>query len=491
MLCPKCKTDNPDNAAVCSSCGQVLQTALVKKTSKLAVTAFVISLCGIFIPPLFAVPALILAIGSIFHIRKRTDKLQGQKLAVTAIVCSVFALVTQGIWGIDAPPIPDDYIMADLHQVPASCRPSYEILMKLAEEPNSPVSATGLTKQEREIFWKIRDSFEYRERGRNDFEIISTRTREHKAEITDLWNKTSPARAIIDELSKFEEIADLTQPYPAADRRIFCFNLVEMARLYKFHAYVQVDDGNDIDAAKELVKFDSVVRKLAANVRSILNFMACYLCLKNDIEAANYIANNSRTSHQALDILAQHYSRTSSEQISPRNAILGEYVLFGKPHIIEIQKAKDGYVVKPNSLLRLKRNACDHWINMTEPSPNSKPPLKVWPSFYPDMPSINYETDELSFWYKLYNPIGSAIISLMKYKNRLIESKTEIEARAGLIRIALNKRLGKEVNLKAPAYSDKYIIDKDKRIIFSPGPDKKAYTVDDIELPYDPNVIKF
>jgi hypothetical protein len=55
----------------------------------------------------------------------------------------------------------------------------------------------------------------------------------------------------------------------------------------------------------------------------------------------------------------------------------------------------------------------------------------------------------------------------------------------------LNKRLGKEVDLKACVYGDKYTIDKDKKIIFSPGPDKIAYTIDDIELPYDPNVIKF
>lgn len=33
--------------------------------------------------------------------------------------------------------------------------------------------------------------------------------------------------------------------------------------------------------------------------------------------------------------------------------------------------------------------------------------------------------------------------------------------------------------------------DRNKRIIFSPGPDKIAYTIDDITLPYHPNVIKF
>jgi hypothetical protein len=39
------------------------------------------------------------------------------------------------------------------------------------------------------------------------------------------------------------------------------------------------------------------------------------------------------------------------------------------------------------------------------------------------------------------------------------------------------------------AYSDEYIIDAEKKIIFSPGPDGKSYTKDDIKLPINPQVL--
>ena len=39
------------------------------------------------------------------------------------------------------------------------------------------------------------------------------------------------------------------------------------------------------------------------------------------------------------------------------------------------------------------------------------------------------------------------------------------------------------------AYSDEYIIDIEKRIIFSPGPDGKSCTKGDIKLPINPQAL--
>jgi len=46
----------------------------------------------------------------------------------------------------------------------------------------------------------------------------------------------------------------------------------------------------------------------------------------------------------------------------------------------------------------------------------------------------------------------------------------------------LSKKLGSELSLKARAYSDRYIIDMERKKIFSPGPDGKPHTCDDIKL---------
>jgi hypothetical protein len=39
------------------------------------------------------------------------------------------------------------------------------------------------------------------------------------------------------------------------------------------------------------------------------------------------------------------------------------------------------------------------------------------------------------------------------------------------------------------AYSDEYIIDVEKKIIFSPRPDGKSFTKDDVKLPINPAVL--
>ena len=58
-----------------------------------------------------------------------------------------------------------------------------------------------------------------------------------------------------------------------------------------------------------------------------------------------------------------------------------------------------------------------------------------------------------------------------------------------LFQIVLNKRLGQEVSLKALAYSDEYVVDVVNKKIFSPGPDGKAGTKDDITLRINPEVL--
>ena len=58
-----------------------------------------------------------------------------------------------------------------------------------------------------------------------------------------------------------------------------------------------------------------------------------------------------------------------------------------------------------------------------------------------------------------------------------------------LFQIVLNKRLGKEVSLKARAYGDEYIVDVENQKIFSPGPDGIAGTKDDITLRINPKVL--
>ena len=61
--------------------------------------------------------------------------------------------------------------------------------------------------------------------------------------------------------------------------------------------------------------------------------------------------------------------------------------------------------------------------------------------------------------------------------------KTKLQIHSDMLQVVLNKRLGEEVSLKARYFSDEYIIDIEKRIISSTGPDREIGTKDDIKLP--------
>ena len=92
MYCPKCGTENPDDAQLCRSCSWVLTSTptqapgLGVKTSGLAIASFVLgilSLCTFFIT---AIPAIILGTVGLVKIAKSAGKLKGNGFAIAGIV---------------------------------------------------------------------------------------------------------------------------------------------------------------------------------------------------------------------------------------------------------------------------------------------------------------------------------------------------------------------------------------------------------------------
>ena len=99
MYCPKCGTENPDDAQVCRSCSGVLTSifttapAPAAKTSGLAIASFVLgilSLCTFFIT---AIPAVIFGIVSLVKIGKSAGKLKGNGFAIAGIVVPAVSVI--------------------------------------------------------------------------------------------------------------------------------------------------------------------------------------------------------------------------------------------------------------------------------------------------------------------------------------------------------------------------------------------------------------
>ena len=285
MQCPNCGTENPDNAQSCHSCNWLLTSASthmptpVAKTSGLAITSFVLAFLSIFTLSLTMIPAVIFGIAGLVKICNSRGKLKGNGFAVAGIAISIAPIILFGvsliiftfIWSLDAPPIPDDYTIADLRSAPPECARSYELLMSLSEEQECPLDAPkiGLSEQDVNTIEQVNEVIK-----ESDYSKIADALKEKADDIEQLWKNGQKGRDIISELNTFPEIADLTEPDLDVEMKLLR-NLRHLVYLYQAYVYLQTEQGNSIDAVNELNKLDSVFRKLSVNVRPTVTKLVC------------------------------------------------------------------------------------------------------------------------------------------------------------------------------------------------------------------------
>lgn len=99
MYCPKCGTENPDDAQLCRSCSWVLTSISTiaprpdAKTSGLAIASLVLGILSFFTFFLTALPAIILGVIGIFKIEKSAGQLKGKGLSIAGITISGVSLI--------------------------------------------------------------------------------------------------------------------------------------------------------------------------------------------------------------------------------------------------------------------------------------------------------------------------------------------------------------------------------------------------------------
>lgn len=337
---------------------------------------------------------------------------------------------------------------------------------------------------------------------------------EEKAEGIKLaWENAKKGRDVISELATFPEIADLTEEFNSCETYPrFLVPLNRMANTYGVYSIMQSTQGNEQTAVRELITMDSVIRKLNVNARCMLTKLICTGCLVRNFAKANFIVNNPQTSEISLELLAHHFRPLNEEQISLRNCFISEY--FGFKDIIENDKIltyADDYAdedipdwykffykhtAKRNATVRLFRNHINRLIEKEAGADKNKTgELSIWPKIFQNLPSIQSDLNDFHprdyYYHCLYNPGWIQAGLMASPMNKFSEVRTKLQIYDDLFQIVLNKRLGREVSLKARAYSDEYIVDVEKKLIFSPGPDGEPYTKDDIKLLINPEVIGF
>ncbi|MHC4534499.1 MAG: hypothetical protein ACYS6K_11155 [Planctomycetota bacterium] len=442
-----------------------------------------------FISSIFALCSAIAAVPEILQKNKKQKKnmIMGVIEIVLLIFTSFFAVIST-YFCIDAAPIPNDYTLKDLKSASPKYSETFNLLSNLSDERYQNTGhAIGFSKEDFGKYKKIENIFK-----QDDLQNISGQLLENEETIFLLWEKTQKGRDIFTQLNSFPEIADLTQPKLEIDIK-FLANIRYLA--YVYHSYIRLQSikGKNETAINELVRFDSLFKKMNLHAHNTLIKLVCIACFALDIKTANFIINNSETTTESLLASQKHIIPSTNEQTSLRNSLVFEYLVY-KNETIKVSNTKGlrrPYFspLKLNSSLRLYRNIIDKWIADED---NRIPPkeMKIWPAIYPNLPVTIDNNEKFPWYYKVYNPAGFLLVEIFRPAfERILVIRKKWQVQADILQIVLNKRLGEEVSLKALAYGDEYIVDIEKRLIFSPGPDGLNGTKDDVKLSINPELL--
>jgi hypothetical protein len=408
---------------------------------------------------------------------------------IIVLIIASFLLSFAVMWWQDEKPIEDDYTLADLRSAPPDCNGSYQLLLSIAKQDldynNAP--EIGLTQED------INDLRVLSGSSCDGNTIDDSLVLANAATIERIWQHAQKGRKVFEELDTFTEIADLVEPNILMLPPAYHSNIRRTASVYDLKTRLLLAQGDDVRAVENSALISSVFCKYSLNARTLINKLVGVAGLAISIKLANDIANHPDVSRDAIELLSEKFRPLSPEAASVRNPIIGEYLGF-RAFMLKGPRSKmfsSNPFCKVNSTLRLYRNCMLDALVRSEPDYKDKDPnLRVCAGLWGR--NIRIEFDEnvnypVKYW--LYNPVGLFFTSFVPGIYQVIELKTKLLVQDDLLQIVIRKRLGQPVDLKARAYSYEYIIDVEKKIIFSPGPDKIAYTDDDIKFQINPEVL--
>jgi hypothetical protein len=332
----------------------------------------------------------------------------------------VFGLVT---WLFDAAPIPNDYTIASLRTVPADCKESYNILMSLAE-PNTPqgdLPGLGLKAADIKLLKAFRKSC-----VDSNSVLIAKAVQADANGICAAWDSAKKTRDAIDALDKFAMIADQTIPSYEGSNRDEAEHLWEalstISSLYFAHVYVESVQGDRAAAVSDLIRFDSVMRKLLYSSRETLTRGMCGVAMTYNMEVATFLAESPETSPTVLKALAEHFQPITPEEASSENVRIFEYLLFKagmEKGIRDSGSSASVIILKPNSAARLM-----HKTLFPEQSRN----MTIWPSVWLFKTDVRIgENGALPLIYRFYSPGGSGMIYFFSYNFTIFMDKVSKE----------------------------------------------------------------
>jgi hypothetical protein len=377
----------------------------------------------------------------------------------------------------DAPPVENDYTWKDIPTEVKNPEESYKTMMSLHDT---------------KIDWK--SVFRNVHYGSLELE---TDVLAHAAPIEEAWRMLEPGRKVIEDLDEFESIGDLTTEIDVSVRKVF-IPLRNLYQQYWVNCHLKVEQGNSEEAARQLVKLQSVSRKALPNARLLVSKMIWIAVSGGNIDEAALIARSPKCTPEALRILRDGFPSLGNRETSLRTALMGDY-LFGKNileeqtnvldflpirRIVNGKEEESSDVLKPiesritmalgyrkNRTIRDLKAYSDLRIAATDKDP-------------PDFTASRFFIENRVKRPDLRNLAGWSLwIKRPDYSmSKAAGTLTKIRVKSELLTMELNARLGKKVVLPDYYTGGEYLVDEKTGEFYSKGPDGIAGTEDDVRL---------
>jgi hypothetical protein len=319
-------------------------------------------------------------------------------------------------------------------------------------------------------------------------------------EIEQAWQEVAEGRAVIDKLSTFDRIADMTDPAwldisNTNDVKTMGFvSYRTLARTYCAYAELKAAQGRHEDAARELVKLQSVAGKAHRDMVILVSKMIWVAIAGRNIEQAYRVASDPACSRDALELLKAGFQPLDDQFVSMRGTAQAEMlaVLYGVPAMIAQgrtvamlsasgqQSAVDTWVARPLTVLHPLFYHPNRTLTGILPYVEKTiAGSEAWP------PDLSAASEYLVRYFKtprLRNPLGVLILRIATPDySRAVEAAFGHKVRSELLWVYLNKRLGQEVTMNDPFAGAPYAFDADGTP-FCVGRDRKAGTPDDVRF---------
>jgi hypothetical protein len=415
----------------------------------------------------------------------KVKKKRKRIIFVIGLLCLAMLFI---VWQFDAPPIENDYSLDDLPSVSEESHESHYLLMTLkdpnsadneslfeviqsiagdaeadysheeiqehmaemtpwgtspAADASSRINGLGLTGEEVQFIDDCLYQIDFHKLG-EDFGIL----RPHTESITQVWLSARTSRETMEKLDTFAEVADLSSPafqdVYDKDSKLPTENLKILLRLYWLQSILLWQEGNQIECVRQIILFDSVVRKLCKNARTLLTKYVCQEILRGNHTFLNTFLNLPDIRLETLEIIQRDFPPLAEKTLSIRTPLLFEYLRF-KDSVRHTERAFEEarwridaslmrMLFKSNSAIQLYHGLLfepDYHYNDT------------WPTIYPNFEVFEGERFEsLSLMARIYNPIGFALVSVMfPIYEPIDRASHHVQAERNVFHCILEKRM--------------------------------------------------